>query len=229
MAAAGPIAGFWSDGDVGTGRPATLMDEDWHNAIQEEVIAPILAAGLTPTKGVTNQLLSAFRLLAVTNFVIVGEQHPQGTDGGDPGLRGVVGRCPNTMLFDSRGGDGTWAIDVDPAGGQFTIQPGTWLVAASAPCCANNHQLGFAATGGGLQINGTSENAVPASEAYGGNRVYSRSFVSGVFTIAAATAFEFTHYTDGTASGDSKGLGRPVSNTNGAPELYGVAKFTKLG
>jgi hypothetical protein len=64
FAAAGEIVGFWSDGDVEEGQPPTVLDQDWHNAIQEEIVAPILAAGLTLTKGTNTQLLAAIKILA---------------------------------------------------------------------------------------------------------------------------------------------------------------------
>ena len=45
--------------------PATRVDADWLNAVQEEIIAPILDAGIALVNGTWNQLLSALRILFV--------------------------------------------------------------------------------------------------------------------------------------------------------------------
>lgn len=56
---AGGTPGYFGPGDLGTNTPATIPGYDWFNAVQEEIIAPILAAGLTPDEDDRGQLLAA--------------------------------------------------------------------------------------------------------------------------------------------------------------------------
>lgn len=58
----GSTVGFFTEGNPLTSTPATDVKGDWLNAIQEELIAVIVGAGLTPTKGTNNQLASAITL-----------------------------------------------------------------------------------------------------------------------------------------------------------------------
>lgn len=55
--------GYWTKGNPGTGTPATVMDQDWFNAIQEEALAVLAAASIAPVKGTNNQLLAALRAM----------------------------------------------------------------------------------------------------------------------------------------------------------------------
>ena len=75
--------GYWTKGNPGTGTPATVMDQDWFNAVQEEFIAVLAAAGVTPTKGDYDQLLTSLntmyragRLLNVQVFTANGTYTP---------------------------------------------------------------------------------------------------------------------------------------------------------
>ncbi len=58
-------AGFFSEGDPLVPRPPTQVDKHWLNAVQEEVITPILEAGITLVKGTNTQLRDAMRVLFV--------------------------------------------------------------------------------------------------------------------------------------------------------------------
>lgn len=61
--AAAGTPGWFTDGNPATATPATILDGDWFNAIQAELINVLAAAGITPTKGTNNQLLSAVNAL----------------------------------------------------------------------------------------------------------------------------------------------------------------------
>ncbi len=82
-AAAGTAGYFKAEGDV----PPTQVTGDWLNSMQEEVIGPILAAGLTLSKTSNDQLLKAIRLLAEKERTIPlgsgGSVHYVGGDSGD--------------------------------------------------------------------------------------------------------------------------------------------------
>lgn len=61
--ATGATAGFFTEGDPGTGTPATRVSADWLNNIQEELAGVIEEMGLTLDKADPTQLLAAIRLL----------------------------------------------------------------------------------------------------------------------------------------------------------------------
>lgn len=56
--------GFFSNGNPLTVTPATILSADWCNIVQEELMAPVLAAGMTPDKGNTHQVMDALLALA---------------------------------------------------------------------------------------------------------------------------------------------------------------------
>lgn len=56
---AGHASNMFTNGDPLTGTPATVLDAAWLNEVQEEIISVLVAAGVTPTKGVVTQLLAA--------------------------------------------------------------------------------------------------------------------------------------------------------------------------
>lgn len=60
-------------GSRATGVPATVIGEDWPNAVQAEIIAPIEAAGLTLSKPDNTQLLQAIRALVAAGGFDTGD------------------------------------------------------------------------------------------------------------------------------------------------------------
>lgn len=60
---AGAVEGRYSAGNPATGQRATLLDADHLNAMQEEILAVIEHAGITPVKGTNNQLLAAIQAM----------------------------------------------------------------------------------------------------------------------------------------------------------------------
>jgi hypothetical protein len=63
--AAAGTPGWFTGGSPGAGVPATILDSDWLNTVQAELIAILTAAGITPTKGQDAQLLAAIDALIV--------------------------------------------------------------------------------------------------------------------------------------------------------------------
>jgi hypothetical protein len=53
--------GYFTKGNPTSGTPATVPGQDWFNAVQEEILAVIVAAGLTPSKSNMAQLLAAIK------------------------------------------------------------------------------------------------------------------------------------------------------------------------
>lgn len=56
-------AGYFTNGDPGGGIPATQVPDWFLNMVQGELEAPVIAAGLTPSKSNWGQLLAAMNLL----------------------------------------------------------------------------------------------------------------------------------------------------------------------
>lgn len=54
--------GYFTGGEPGATAP-TVVDADWLNTIQEELIAPVLAAGIAPSKATRSQVLAALKLM----------------------------------------------------------------------------------------------------------------------------------------------------------------------
>jgi hypothetical protein len=64
--------GYWTEGNPGTGTPATLERASWFNMIQEELRAIVVAGGLTPSKTTYNQVLSAMLKIAGGSYEVHG-------------------------------------------------------------------------------------------------------------------------------------------------------------
>lgn len=54
-------AGFFTDGNPAGGVPATILPAEWLNAIQQEMVNVLAAAGITQSKSTFNQLAAAIR------------------------------------------------------------------------------------------------------------------------------------------------------------------------
>lgn len=62
----GPAAapgGFFTEGDPAVGTPATVVTDDWMNAVQGEIEAVVVAGGLSLAKPDNTQMLQAIRAL----------------------------------------------------------------------------------------------------------------------------------------------------------------------
>ena len=69
--AAAGTAGYFRDGDLTTGLVGTRVTADFLNAVQEELIAVILAGGLTPSKTVRTQVRDAINQLISTAAITI--------------------------------------------------------------------------------------------------------------------------------------------------------------
>ncbi|MFM0306285.1 hypothetical protein P0D71_00625 [Paraburkholderia sp. RL17-383-BIF-A] len=61
--AAAGTPGWFTGGNPATGVPATILDSDWFNAVQAELLAILSAASIAPVKGTNNQLIAALNTL----------------------------------------------------------------------------------------------------------------------------------------------------------------------
>ncbi|NDV77133.1 hypothetical protein [Burkholderia cenocepacia] len=55
--------GYFTGGNPATGQAATILDADWLNMVQEELMSILAAAGIAPSKTTYTQVLSAIRVL----------------------------------------------------------------------------------------------------------------------------------------------------------------------
>lgn len=55
--------GYWTNGDPVHGVAPTIIDADWLNRVQEELMAIVVAGGVTPSKTTYNQVLTALNTL----------------------------------------------------------------------------------------------------------------------------------------------------------------------
>lgn len=62
--AVGSVVGYFTDGDPGGGVQATVLDADWCNSVQDEILNVLAAASVTPDKTDDDQLLEAIRYIA---------------------------------------------------------------------------------------------------------------------------------------------------------------------
>jgi hypothetical protein len=60
------VPGFFTAGTVG-GVPATIVEADWMNTVQEELMAILGAAGVTPSKPANNQVITSILDLIASN------------------------------------------------------------------------------------------------------------------------------------------------------------------
>lgn len=71
----GPNPGrFFTKGNPGLGIPATILDDDWTNMVQESLMSLILAAGFSESKTDYNQVRDAIYSLSGKKYV-----HTQGS------------------------------------------------------------------------------------------------------------------------------------------------------
>jgi len=110
------------------------------------------------------------------------------------------------------------------ASNQFTLQPGTYEIEASAPAQGvNQHQAKIRnITDGTDAIIGTSEYTTNANTGY----VPTRSLVHGSITITSAKVFELQHRANSSYS--ANGFGEPSGMVTGLSEVYSIIKIRKL-
>lgn len=109
--------GYFRKPDATLAIPATIVPFDFMNALQEEVLAPIEAAGLVPDKGSTTQLLQAIARFsaagALGNVLLNGDFRIWQRRGPGPSLS-----VTNTLGFQ---GPDRWLLKSGNAGATLTI------------------------------------------------------------------------------------------------------------
>lgn len=126
----GPAAapgGLFTDGDPNVGTPATVVTDDWCNAIQEEIAHVVEGAGTALVKADNSQLLAAIRTLVATALP-AGIVSPFGRTTAPPGWLAcdgsTVSRGAYPALFAAIGttwgsGDGSTTFGLPDLRGEF--------------------------------------------------------------------------------------------------------------
>lgn len=70
--AAGNVAGLFTDGNPATASAATVVDASWLNAVQEEIVAVVAAAGIGLNPSANNQMAQAIAALIATAMGAIG-------------------------------------------------------------------------------------------------------------------------------------------------------------
>lgn len=144
------------------------------------------AAGATGTQG-TAGAAGSTGPSGVVGYQIYADTKTSSTDGGSSTTSFSI-RTLNTVLTGNLDG-----VYTSLSSNAVTIQPGTYRIAASAPCwLSNNHQTRIVTTaslGGTVVATGTVSRTSVAS----GAAAVSRSEVSYYFTIASATIYHLEH------------------------------------
>ncbi|MCM2318050.1 MAG: tail fiber protein [Pseudomonas sp.] len=90
------VPGYFKEGSVAAGDPPTEVSADWLNAVQEEIVGAILAAGLALSKQDNGQLAGAIPLLAIpagATVEIAGATAPDGWGLCDGGIDSRTGQA----------------------------------------------------------------------------------------------------------------------------------------
>jgi hypothetical protein len=130
----GHLANLFTNGNPGTGQPATELEEDWHNDVQEELCNLIEAANITLVKGDQTQLQAALATGLVTQkmaggtsnaveaYPVSGTQIFRVSNSAGPANLHIVssaGQDAAIRLIEAGGADDAWTIAINDADGQL--------------------------------------------------------------------------------------------------------------
>ncbi|MFL9907359.1 gp53-like domain-containing protein [Paraburkholderia sp. RL17-337-BIB-A] len=132
--------GFFTGGNPAGGQPATLVDADWLNMLQQELLNIVTAGGLTPSKTTYNQVLSAIKRIGQNTLVL--------TDTGNANAYAAANPVPLVV--------GTWADGVVQAVKIAHANTGASTYAPDGLTAIPIYGLGLQPLQGGeLALNGT--------------------------------------------------------------------------
>ena len=170
-----------------------------------------VASGVTPDGTDAKGLMTVDYL---SQILIVEDRKATGVAGGASSNTSWIQRDLNTKVY-----DGITGVP-DITNDEITLPIGTYEIEGSAPAYkSDRHTIRLVdASGPTTLLIGTAE------QSNEGDDTSTRSFISGVVTLAAETVLYIEHYT---VWGDAAGLGVAV-NVHGAGEVYTRVKFTKI-
>lgn len=147
------VDGKFTEGNPAAGVPATVVTSDWMNDIQENIMAVLLAGGVTPTKGRAADLVDAVRASATGRLLNTQVFTSSGTYTPTPGMKFAI--------ITAQGGGG---------GGAGTAVPTSGNVSIGAPGNAGAYAIGkfLAASIGASQAVTIGNGGAAASATAGG-------------------------------------------------------------
>lgn len=173
----------------------------------------VTAAMLASTLDLSAKTLTLSAAQRASDYIEIRDEKAAGTDGGGFTSGAWQTRDLNTEASDA-GGHASVATN------QITLAAGTYVCDIEAPAgVVNNHQAKF------YNVTDAADTLIGTSEYTGsGNTTYTKSRITGRFTIAASKAFEVRHQCQTTKATD--GYGNACNF--GVVEVYTVARFWKV-
>lgn len=164
-------------------------------------------AGSVLTAAQLNSVLDNFQDVAIFN-----ETQASGTAGGGSVASTWTKRTLNTTIVNNITG-------ASIASSVITLPAGTFVIQASAPCFESNAFK--------IRLQNTSDGTsaiIGTSEFDGSSAVATRTFLTGVVTIAATKNFELQHWVQ--TSRINQGFG--VNTSAGVSEIYSIIQITRV-
>jgi hypothetical protein len=212
-------AGNIAAGAVGSSELATdavTTDELAADAVEAGNIkdGEVTAAKLAATLDLSAKTLTLSAAQKASDYIEIRDQKAAGTDGGGFTSGAWQTRDLNTEHADAGG-------HASVAANQITLAAGTYECDIEAPAgVCNAHQAKL------YNVTDAADTLIGTTEYTGnGNTNYTRSRITGRFTIAAQKVFEVRHQCQTTKATD--GFGN--SANFGVTEIYTVARFWKVG
>jgi len=167
--------------------------------------------------------------VALNNFIIIADQKPAGTDGGDFLAGAWRTRTLNTIVADPNGLVGSGLVTL--ASNQITLGVGVWILSASAPAVAvNSHKTRLQnITDGTTAFTGTSEQTTQNTNT---DQLATRSLLVGRIALTAPKTFEIQHIGEQNSTGFNPGVGFGLGSVyigGTGPETYTICEIRKVG
>ncbi|WP_052024708.1 hypothetical protein [Pseudomonas sp. G5(2012)] len=185
------VGGFFTEGDPVGGVAATVVTDDWMNDIQENIMAVLLAGGVTPTKGRAADLADAIRASTTGRLLNTQVFTSSGTYTPTPGMKFAI----VTVQGGGGGGAGTTVptagnASIGAGGNAGAFARGKFLAAAigasQAVTIGIGGTAGVSANGGGGAT--TSLGALITAPGGGGGNMFNNAAVPNANGNGAVSA-----------------------------------------
>ncbi|HDW9442465.1 TPA: carbohydrate kinase [Escherichia coli] len=209
-------------GNPQTGTPATDLDDDYFDMLQEELCSVVEASGASLEKGRHDQLLTALRALLLSRKNPFGDIKSDGT---------VKTALENLGLGDTSGYVGRWVnTRVFTSSGTYTPTPGTKRIRVTITggggggggCKATSNNETFFGAGGGaggtiISIMTPTQNSYPVTIGAGG-----AGGVSATYGINGGNSLFASLIAPGGAGGGKSGVTNTNGGNGGVPSTGGI-------
>ncbi|HAW2301972.1 TPA: carbohydrate kinase [Escherichia coli] len=209
-------------GNPQTGTPATDLDDDYFDMLQEELCSVVEASGASLEKGRHDQLLTALRALLLSRKNPFGDIKSDGT---------VKTALENLGLGDTSGYVGRWVnTRVFTSSGTYTPTPGTKRIRVTITggggggggCKAISNNETFFGAGGGaggtiISIMTPTQNSYPVTIGAGG-----AGGVNATYGINGGNSLFASLIAPGGAGGGKSGVTNTNGGNGGVPSTGGI-------